>query len=286
MQSSDINTLILDIQRLLKTRGWFDAYSDSFGMEITSKLKAQFAIEERSSKLSLSKMGPRCPKALWHSVNTPHLGEELPPWVEVKFSLGHMLEAFAIACAKAAGHRVEGEQDELSLLGIKGHRDCVIDGCTVDVKSLSSRAFLKLKQRTLEANDSFGYLDQLDGYGVASRNDPLVITKDRAYLFGIDKTLGHMVCYEHTIRESSIRNRVQLYKSIVEQDHPPACTCGTRPDGKSGNMALDVRGSYDPFKYCCHPNLRTFLYSDGPRYLTHVVREPEVPEINRYGKIV
>src|SRR6266849_6159935 len=39
--------------------------------------------------------------------------------------------------AKAAGHEVLGEQDELTLDGVVGHRDCVIDGCIVDVKTTS-----------------------------------------------------------------------------------------------------------------------------------------------------
>lgn len=210
----------------------------------------------------------------------------MPPWAEVKFSFGHILEALGIALCKAAGHDVKGEQDELVLDGVKGHRDAVVDGCIVDFKSCSQRAFDKLKTKSLEQNDSFGYLDQLDGYVVASADDPLVTVKDKGYIFGIDKTLGHMVLYEHKIRETSIRQRIVRYNRIVDLSSPPACECGLREEGKSGNIGLDTRASYEAFKYCCFPGLRTFLYSDGPKYLTTVVRTPDVPEITRRNRLV
>lgn len=212
--------------------------------------------------------------------------EPFPPWALVKFTYGHILEALAIAMAKAAGHEVTGEQDAVSVDGIVGHRDCVIDGCIVDVKSASSRMFQKFKDRTIASNDPFGYLDQLDGYLVGSMDDPLVRVKDKAYLLVIDKTLGHLILYEHTIRETNIRERIRAYKDIVALDRPPSCTCEEVSDGKSGNLKLGVRASYNAFKYCCRPKLRTFLYASGPVYLTRVIRRPDVTEIDKYGRIV
>src|SRR5258705_12324610 len=103
-------------------------------------------------------MGPRCPKALWHSIHTPEKAEALPPWVLIKFSYGHVIEALAIALAKAAGHTVEGEQGHVEFDGIVGHRDCVIDGCVVDVKSSSSRGFIKFKDNSISHDNPFGYL--------------------------------------------------------------------------------------------------------------------------------
>lgn len=266
---------------------WFtQAASETFGKEVATRVHGSFKPRESLGRLRLSALGPNCPKALWHSIHTPELAEPLPPWAEVKFAYGHILEALAITLAKAAGHLVVGEQDELTVDGIVGHRDCVIDGCVVDVKSCSSRAFEKLKNKILVQNDSFGYLDQLDGYVVGSADDPLVTCKDTGYILGIDKVLGHMVLYEHRIRESSIRNRIESYKRIIALNQPPACECGTRAEGKSGNIGLDVKASYGAYKFCCFPHLRTFLYTSGPVYLTRVVRRPDVIEIDRHGKIV
>ena len=241
----------------------------------------------REPGLRLSKMGKECPCALWHSVHKPELAEKLPAWVKIKFSYGNMLEALVITLAKAAGHTVTGEQDEVTVDGISGHRDCVIDGCIVDVKSASSPSFKTIREGKNLDQDIFisSYLDQLDGYLLGSMDDPLVSVKDRAYLLAIDKQLGHMCLYEHYLRTDNIRSRIAEHKRIVNLPKPPLCTCGTEPDGKSGNLSLDTKASYSAFKYCCFPNLRTFLYSKGPVYLTKVVRLPDVPELDRNGNI-
>jgi hypothetical protein len=234
----------------------------------------------------MSKLGPVCPKALWHSIHTPELAEPLPPWAEFKYSFGHIIEAQAISLAKASGHTVTGEQDELVLDGIRGHRDCIIDGYIVDVKSSSSRGMDKFKRKDKTTLDDWGYLSQLDAYMGASLNDDLVLVKDTAYILAIDKQLGHMILYEHKFREHEIRRRINEYIKIVQRNLPPDCTCGTVPDGKSGNIRLNVKASYSSFKHCCFPNLKTFVYSDGPRYLTHMERKPDVIEINRTGQII
>lgn len=281
-----IHTLIPDIQSLLKTKGWMtEALSKEFSHEVSIRLSAQYN-EERSHHLRLSQMGPKCPCALWHSIHRPELAEPMPPWAEFKFSFGHIIEALAITLAKAAGHSVTGEQDELVVDGVKGHRDCVIDGCVVDVKSSSSYGYKKFQDGSISQDDSFGYLDQLDGYLVGSANDPLVTTKGVGYLLAIDKQLGHMCLYEHRLRKDAILSRIQESKEIVGQAQPPACECTTVPDGKSGNYRLDTKASYNPYKWCCKPHLRCFLYASGPVYLTKVVRKPDVPEINKEGKII
>jgi hypothetical protein len=234
----------------------------------------------------MSKLGPVCPKALWHSIHTPELAEPLPPWAEFKYSFGHIIEAQAISLAKASGHTVTGEQDELVLDGIRGHRDCIIDGYIVDVKSSSSRGMDKFKRKDKTTLDDWGYLSQLDAYLGASLNDDLVLVKDKAYILAIDKQLGHMLLYEHEFREKHIRERIKAYKEITRRTSPPRCECGTQPDGKSGNIRLDTRSSYNNFKHCCWPSLRTFLYANGPTYLTHVERTPDVIEINRTGQVI
>jgi len=230
-------------------------------------------------------MGDCCPRALWYSLHHPERAEPLPAWANFKYLYGHLIEALALTLAKAAGHRVEGEQDELVVDGIKGHRDAVIDGCVVDVKSATSFGVAK-SRKNFEESDSFGYLDQLDGYILGSANDPLVTVKDKGYLWFIDKTLGHMHVYEHTARPDRILRRINSYKRIVESSTVPTCECGTRPRGSSGNIELDVRASYSSFKHQCFPSLRTFLYSDGPVYLSRVSKIPDVPEIDRQGRIV
>lgn len=285
-----IHTLIPDIYKRVgnKDEGWFTGdIAEEFSRELNARLVESTGPRNEVSSLRLSKMGEHCPCQLWHSVHTPELAEPYQPHALIKFTYGHILETLVIALAKAAGHEVTGEQDELILDGVKGHRDCVIDGCIVDIKSVNSLGFQKVKAG-LVATDIFlrDYLDQLDGYTVASYEDPLVRVKDKAYILFIDKVLGKLALYEHTIRPDSIRARIAKHKSIVASGKAPSCTCGTVADGKSGNVRLDTKASYNPYKYCCNPNLRTFLYADGPKYLTKVVRKPDVIEVDRNGKIV
>ena len=279
----DISTLVSDIYELLLKKDWFnDELAQEFEREVSTRLQEQFS-QRGQPRLRLSRLGPQCPCALWHSIHRPDLAEPIPPWAINKFSYGHILEAWALCLAKASGHRVEGEQDELIVDDVRGHRDCVIDGCIVDVKSCSSLSFQKFKEKTIDQSDSFGYLDQLDGYLEGSVDDPLVIVKDRAYILAIDKTLGHMVLYEHRFRPGHIRRTIARYKDIVKLPKAPACTCETEPEGKAGNIKLGVKASYSPHKWDCFPRLRAFAYAKGPVYLSHVARIPEVPEINRAG---
>ena len=293
-----IDTLITDIYALFKDKqgGWFDdVLSDNLSKDISRRLQANLGIRTYKPTLRLSQMGPRCPKALWYSLHHSELAEPIPPWAEIKYSFGHVLEALVIALAKAAGHTVTGEQDELILDGIVGHRDCVIDGCTVDVKSASSISFNRFKIGAFSsATDSFGYLDQLDGYVLAAKDDPLVTNKEVGYILAIDKQLGHMCLYKHEVsheREKILRARINTFKSISGASVPPACECGLIKQGSSGNIQLDLKASYSPYKYCCNPNVRTFLYSGGPVYLTKVIKRPmnqngPITEVDKNGKIV
>ena len=285
---ASIHTLIADIYAFQsQSKGGYSPEEARLVFEGTeSRLVKKSSANRREGTLRLSGLGPKCPRALWYEINHPEQAEPLPPWAIIKYSYGHILETLVLGWARAAGHLVQGEQDELVVDGIRGHRDAVIDGCVVDVKSCSSIQFAKYKDKSIRENDSFGYLDQLDGYLVGSANDDLVTDKEHGYILAIDKTLGHMCLYEHTVRENSIRERIKHYREIVERSSPPTCNCGTVTDGKSGNIKLDIKASYSPYKYSCFPNLRTFLYADGPRYLTHVARLPDVQEVDRSGKFL
>lgn len=279
----NINTLIADVQYALTQNGrtLADNLSEGIVGEVKPRIHAAFTERDARPALRLSQMGSKCPRSLWASIHSPDVQEPLPPNARLKYTYGHLIEALLIALAKACGHEVTGEGDELYVDGIRGHRDCVIDGCIVDVKSTSSMGFQKFKSGSIAENDPFGYLDQLDGYLVGSANDDLVRVKDRAYLWACDKTLGHICLYEHRIRHDHIRRRIQNYKDIVSLETPPPCTCETVPDGKSGNIRLGVTASYNPYKHFCFPRLRTFLYASGPVYLTTVKRMPDVPEVTK-----
>jgi hypothetical protein len=279
-----INTLVKDIYAVVEKEGWFTpARLADFSSALSTSLNQTRGVPS----LRMSKLGEHCPCQLWHSVHSVGMEEPVEPWARIKFTYGHITEALVLELAKAAGHTVTGEQDELILDGVKGHRDCVVDGCVVDIKSINSLGFQKVKAG-LVSTDTFlrDYLDQLDGYVVASADDPLVQVKDKGYILFVDKVLGHLRLYEHRVREESIRRRIQSYKNIVSQPTFPHCTCEQVPDGKSGNYKLGLKASYNSYKFCCLPTVRKFLYAGGPVYLTKVVRKPDVMEVDRHGNVL
>jgi hypothetical protein len=278
-----IYTLKNDVYQLLRSPTWQNEVAPFFTPKITT--------EVRVPCLRMSQLGDRCPRALWYSIHEPWREEPLPPWVRFKFAYGHIVEALAIACAKAAGHEVTGEQDALTLSEVHGHRDCVIDGCVVDVKSSSSLGMDKFKPGVLATQDSFGYLHQLDAYVVSSLEDPLVRVKDKGYIWAISREMGHMEVYEHVVRPDEIRRRIEEYKQIVSLDNPPTCGCKTEADGDSGNIKLGLNASYSNFKWSCFPQLRCFIYARGPRYFARVNKRPThhgqpIKEIDKEGKII
>lgn len=281
----NISTLITDINKVVQTNWMTDEIAKEFSHGLAERLRSK---EEARRELRISQLGPRCPKALWHSIHTPELAHPIPPWAQITYSYGHMVELQAIALAKAAGHEVTGEQDELYADGVKGHRDCVIDGHVVDVKSCGRYGYQKFQSGSIVGDDLFGYLDQLDGYLLASLSDDLVRFKDTGYILAVNKELGHMCLYEHKARFDRIRDRIAEYQSICSKSTPPECRCGTVKHGSSGNIKLDTQASYSVFRYQCFPDLRTFLYKekDGykPVYLVPpITKMPNVIEINRFG---
>lgn len=180
--------------------------------------------------------------------------------------------------ATEAGHKVEGEQDEVRFHGVKGHRDAIIDGHLVDCKSASSYSFNKFRDHLTPDGDAFGYIPQIQTYLRASGEDPKLVFKDSASFLVIDKTLGKITLDTHQKDSVDYEGKVNELREILVRDTPPPRDFAPEPFGKSGNEKLPVVCSYCPFKKLCYPHVRTFVYSTGPVYLTKVTREPDVYE--------
>lgn len=227
----------------------------------------------------MSNIGKPCERQLWYEINQPENGEKLRPETYMKFMIGHLLEEVVLFLAELSGHEVTGRQDTQEIEGIKGHRDAIIDGTIVDVKSASSYSFKKFKEGTLRDNDPFGYVSQLQSYLFAGQTDDQVKDKEIAGFLVVDKTLGHITLDLH---KKSDDNWTEIYnskKEVINSSEVPERGFSDEPFGASGNLKLGTNCSYCPFKKLCYPELRTFLYSYGPVHLTQVNREPAVPEL-------
>lgn len=290
-----INTLAHDILQLGK--GSINISEDSlakFGVDVA--LKLQRATEERTrprppKTLYMSEMGTPCAKQLWYKVHKPELAEPMQGNTLLKFLYGDLIEETVLCLAKAAGHTVEMEQRQMSLMfddwKVNGRIDAVIDGVLVDVKSCSPFGFKKFKEGLNDKNDSFGYRTQIESYDIAlEMGAGKQVVKQMGFL-AVDKQNGSVHFSEHVKTEDVIPKLHSLVRLVEHPKLVPVvnATMAPIPEGKSGNMKLCTVCSYCAFKEHCWKGanggegLRAYAYSTGPVFLTDVVKEPNVPRI-------
>jgi len=226
--------------------------------------------------LRFSSLGKK-PRQLWYESHDDGTKEQLSSKTYFKFLYGHVIEALLLFLTEEAGHTVEAQQAEVSVDGVFGHIDAIVDGVVVDVKSASSYGFKKFEDGSiLTGNDSFGYIEQLSGYAS-------ILTPDKpAAWIAMDKVSGDIVVTElpvAIIDQNKPLPRIEELKNVINQRDPPERCYPVVAEGKSGNMRLGTACSYCNHKRRCYPEIRTFLYSSGPKFLTKVVKEPNVFEI-------
>ena len=286
--SKTIHTLVNDIYKLMETKEAeesvdVEAEIELFGENMKSLMRTEFGRKRTTDRrtLRLSNIG-RDDRVLWNVVNGTEK-EEIKPATYIKFMYGHLIEEMLLFMTRMAGHEVSDEQRVCEVEGIKGHMDCKIDGLVVDVKSASAFGFKKFKDGTLAMDDAFGYVDQIKAYAHACGETE----------FGwlaMDKANGHLAVLKYDLEDTQapihehikgdIRERIKHVKEMVKGDEPTELCTETVPDGKSGNKKLGIKCSYCQYKKHCYPELRAFAYSYGPKFLSEVVNEPRVQEIN------
>jgi hypothetical protein len=275
-----IDTLVTDVYNLFDPNKDHTVNEDnlqSFTEDLKEVLRTRLGKQrEFSGPLRFSSLG-KPDRQLWFEAHPIEGGkEELTPQTYYKFLYGDVIEALVLFLVKEAGHTVERQQEEIEVEGVKGHIDAIIDGVLVDVKSASPYGYRKFKDNTIHDDDPFGYIAQLSGYA-----DVLTPGKEAAWL-AMDKSSAALCVTKLStsiINDNKPAPRIDHLKEVISSDVIPPLCYDPVPDGKSGNYKLPTACSYCAFKKRCHPNLRMFLYSTGPRYLTKVVKTPEVREV-------
>lgn len=281
-----IHTLVPDIYQVVETRGGWDQVVTDYYLsrsEATIKSRLQDELEEREPTLRMSNVGKPCGRELWYSLNGS-ASEQLPAHVLLKFLYGDILEDLLLSLCRAAGHTVEGEQDRMEINGLVGHRDCVIDGVLVDVKSASTWSFKNKFKGQLqdEGADGFGYIRQLSSYLAASKDDPLVKDKTNAGFLVIDKTTGEICLdmYDLSKEVASAEDFVDERIAMVNSKSVPSRPWEDVPHGKSGNRKTPDGCRFCDYKKKCWPGVRTFVdWSGKPTFMTKVVRQPKMNEV-------
>lgn len=276
-----IDTLVDDIYGLVDQGGEIpEEMVAEFAKDLAGIVAERLSGEPREPYLRLSNLGTKCDRRLWLEIRHPELVEALPPEAKLKFLIGDLHEAILLFLARASGHSVEGQQDRITLEGVKGHRDAVIDGVLGDVKSASSFGFQKFEDGLTKDKDDFGYITQLNSYLEGSQDDPLVTEKSKAFFLASDKTLGKITVDIHEKdTETDYRELARQKQDMLKEDTLPPRAFSDEEDGKSGNRKLGTYCSYCPVKFSCWPNLKIYAYSGRPRFLTKVVRPPKVPRV-------
>jgi len=275
-----IDTLVQDIYGLFsddQTPPFSEGSTQQFANDLSKRISERIAEARQARGLRLSNIGKPCTRQLYYGVHNHEEAEPLPPEARIKFLFGDILEEQLLWLAREAGHTVTDEQKEVTLHGVKGHIDGRIDGVLVDCKSASTYSYNRFAVGLSPFDDPFGYLGQLDAYLHAEdegRNQETF----GAFLV-IDKTMGKICLDKHPKSNVNWKGRIHDLQEALSKSTPPPRRYSSEPEGKSGNEKLGVECSYCPFKRKCWPGLRVFAYSTGPRFLTKVVREPDVPEI-------
>lgn len=277
-----IDTLVKDIEDIINSNDHnvqqeiVRIFGNNLGDVIAARLfKGSSDVQE----LRMSNIGTPCERKLWYSVSDKHVPAPLPVEAKVKFLYGDILEELLLFLAAEAGHRVEYRQHEVEINGVKGHIDAIIDGVLIDVKSTSSRSFDKFKKHELAFDDPFGYIDQINAYHFACMRNNLPVSPNLVGFLVIDKTLGHIHLDTYVPNMVNYNDLVEHKRAVLANPKPPERRYSDEPDGKSGNRKLATPCGYCDYRNTCWPGIRTFLYANGPRYLTNVERIPDVPEV-------
>jgi len=283
LKNKTLDTLVADIYRVVEGKGgWDETVTKFLSTSIANVAEARFSQEQvPRNYLSLSSLGTPCDRKLWYKINQTEDSEPLSAETLGTFFYGDLLEALILSLAVAAGHKVEGMQDRVDVHGIKGSRDAVIDGVTVDVKSSSKYGFEKFKNHRLREEDPFGYISQLSSYVYAGKEDPLVINKTEGAFLVVQKDRFKLCLdrYDFTEEMGSKEEEVERVKSLVAGPIPEERISPVPQSKTSENTVLSTTCGYCEFRKVCWPEARTFLYSTGPVFMVDVVNEPRVTEL-------
>jgi hypothetical protein len=275
-----IDTLVEDIYSLFDESNDVqidDKAIDAFLEGVRASVISSLTRKRGAPYLRLSMVG-QPDRKIWYELNGAPK-EPLTKPTHIKFLYGDILEHLLVLLSKLSGHDVTEQQDELSVEGVVGHQDAVVDGTLVDFKSASPHSFKKFKDGSLSMDDPFGYIAQISSYAFAGKHD-------RAGFVAIDKVSGEIHFHEvHKRERIDPSKRIVDLKRIVDIPVPPKHCHDPVPDGKSGNMKLATACSFCDFKKHCWSSsnngagLRAFKYSNGVRYLTSVASTPDVEEV-------
>lgn len=267
-----MSKIVEDIYKYLES---YSPVSEEEAKELSDALSK--VIKEKLSKyrepsLSMSSIGKPARK-LWMDVRYPHKPNGA---ARLKFLYGDILETLILWLIKRSGHSVTDCQKSVSVEGVSGSIDCIIDGNLKDIKSCSPGSYKKFSSGDLPSNDPFGYCAQIAGYNAK-------IKSEKPGFIAVNKVTGEVCEYNPDI-EFDLPNPKEVIKRAKRvlkkgADMPKEPCYPPVQMGTGGNLAVNKACHYCPHLKKCWKDVRTFKYSYGLEYLIKVVKEPRVEEI-------
>jgi len=284
----NIKNLIKDMEETIQgLKGWDHIVGLRMGDSIAKAALNRFGKPQKPrGYLSFSSIGSPCKRKLWYKINDPSSAKLVSPSDLLKFFYGDMIEELILSIVKVSGHDLGGQQDRMFINGLAGHRDAVIDGMTVDVKSASPYSFKKFAEGSLRENDPFGYISQLSSYVYAAKDDPLVTDKTRGAFLVVDKVNGSLCLdiYDFSEELEHKEKEVDKVKSMVKGSIPDRGFEPVPQSKTSPNTKLHPSCGFCDFNKKCWPEARRFVYGNGDVLLIDVVKTPNVPEDFTYNE--
>jgi len=278
-----VDTLVEDVEALFSRIG----NGNKVDLPVKKVNKLMKGLEEviyqwatprgRGTGLRMSNVG-KPNRQLWYDIKSDATQEEMEPSVIFRFLYGHVVEELLLFFVDLAGHKVEMEQAEVDVCGLKGHIDSVIDGVVIDIKTASDFSFNKFKSGKLVENDPFGYLAQIAGYEHG-------LNKTGGGFLVANKSTGELCLFRpDDLEMPNIETRINNVREELKQDTPPTQRCHPIIDiGKAGNRGLNNSCKWCSHKVACNPEARVFRYASGDLFFTHIEKRPraDIEEVTK-----
>ena len=173
--------------------------------------------EETEAKLRLSSVGRCVRQQSYKLLGFEENGKSIDARARMVFFTGDIAEIAIVQLAKAAGANITfsgKDQKTVSLEGIEGHPDGVVDGDTLlEVKSMSSFSFKDFERGVLDE----GYRYQINAYAEAlglSKAIVVALNKDAG-------VLAEMAVTKDPAIVNDIKLRIKIIQKATKDKLPP-----------------------------------------------------------------
>lgn len=292
-ENHPIHSLVPDILHLFETgvevsNAQASALGEAVAEAVKKKLKFAGSPFNSEGKLYLSQIGKD--DHLLYFLYKGAQGDQMDEQTKLRLLYGDVIEELLLWLAKLAGHEVTEQQWLVKVDGVRGRKDCRIDGVNVDVKSMSRYSFSKAMKGTFfDSPLGKTYMHQLAAYVYGEQmaeSDAREPNDNVGGFFAFDKDTGGMLIELFNKEDlPDPYDRVKHLKEVFSKDTPPPRPEEGYIEEDNGNVLIPEDYMFNPFKWdIWGDELRCFMEGSGRlRYYVKVEKRPRLTEVFRDG---